>query len=73
VKAMRDEVGALANLRQVLVVKRLPKTRSGKILRAVLRNLADGVEFVVPSTIDDPASLDEIRADFLRRKVGIFA
>lgn len=73
VKAVRDEVGALANLRQVLVVKRLPKTRSGKILRAVLRNIADGVEFAVPSTIDDPASLDEIRADLQRRKVGLFA
>jgi propionyl-CoA synthetase len=43
------------------VVKRLPKTRSGKILRATMRQLADGVEVKVPATIDDPAILDEIR------------
>jgi propionyl-CoA synthetase len=72
VQAVRDEVGALANLKQVLVVKRLPKTRSGKILRAALRNLADGVAFAVPSTIDDPASLDEIRGELERRGAGVF-
>lgn len=70
VQQVRDEVGALANLRQVLVVKRLPKTRSGKILRACLRQLADGEPLTVPSTIDDPQSLEEVRADFARRAVG---
>jgi len=70
VTMVREEVGALANLKQVLVVKRLPKTRSGKILRAVLRALVDGKAFTVPSTIDDPAALDEIRADLQRRQIG---
>jgi propionyl-CoA synthetase len=66
VERVRQQVGALANLKQVVVVKRLPKTRSGKILRAVLRAIADGRDYVVPSTIDDPKVLDEI-ADVLRR------
>ncbi|MFA5631127.1 MAG: propionyl-CoA synthetase [Porticoccaceae bacterium] len=70
IQRVRDEVGALANLRQVVIVKRLPKTRSGKILRATLRKLADGESFDVPSTIDDPACLDEIGEDFRRRGVG---
>jgi len=70
VTMVREEVGALANLKQVLIVKRLPKTRSGKILRAVLRALVDGKAFTVPSTIDDPAALDEIRADLQRRRIG---
>lgn len=67
VQQVRDEVGALACLRQVLVVKRLPKTRSGKILRVILRKLADGEAFDMPSTIDDPESIEELRSDFERR------
>jgi propionyl-CoA synthetase len=62
VERVRQQVGALANLRQVVIVKRLPKTRSGKILRAVLRAIADGRPYTVPSTIDDPKVLDEISA-----------
>jgi len=42
------------------VVKRLPKTRSGKILRGTMRSMADGVDYNIPATIDDPVSLDEI-------------
>ncbi|SFB84993.1 propionyl-CoA synthetase [Marinospirillum celere] len=57
---VRKEIGAIACYRQTLVVDRLPKTRSGKILRKILRNIADGKEYQVPSTIDDPASLSEI-------------
>jgi propionyl-CoA synthetase len=70
VAMVRDRVGPLANLRQVVVVKRLPKTRSGKILRAVLRALADGKAFTVPSTIDDPLALDEVLAELKRRGLG---
>jgi len=44
------------------VVKRLPKTRSGKILRGTMKRIADGVEYSMPATIDDPAILDEITA-----------
>lgn len=57
---VRQEIGAIACYRKTLVVDRLPKTRSGKILRKILRNIADGKEYQVPSTIDDPASLEEI-------------
>jgi propionyl-CoA synthetase len=46
-----------------VVVKRLPKTRSGKILRGTIKKIADGVEYQVPPTIDDPLILDEITAD----------
>ncbi|MNO87965.1 Acetyl-coenzyme A synthetase [compost metagenome] len=69
VALVRDRIGALACFQRVLVVKRLPKTRSGKILRAVLRKIADGEEYTPPSTIDDPAILGEI-AERLER-VGL--
>ncbi|WP_213881598.1 AMP-binding protein [Pseudomonas sp. dw_358] len=57
---VREQIGALACLREVRIVKRLPKTRSGKILRAVLRKIAAGEDVVAPSTIDDPVILTEI-------------
>ncbi|MFB9134213.1 propionyl-CoA synthetase [Vibrio olivae] len=57
---VREEIGAVACFKHALVVDRLPKTRSGKILRRVIRQIADGEEYVVPSTIDDPSSLSEI-------------
>lgn len=57
---VRQQIGALACFKQALIVPRLPKTRSGKILRNVLRSIADGNSYTVPSTIDDPASLPEI-------------
>jgi len=60
VSMVRSEIGALACLKDIMVVKRLPKTRSGKILRATMRKIADGQEFAVPSTIEDPAVLGEI-------------
>ncbi|MCW8885307.1 MAG: propionyl-CoA synthetase [Motiliproteus sp.] len=60
VAMVRKEIGAVACFRQAIVVNRLPKTRSGKILRKLLRQIADGEEYSVPSTIDDPASLPEI-------------
>ncbi|MDX5407551.1 MAG: propionyl-CoA synthetase [Chromatiaceae bacterium] len=60
VAMVREEIGALACFKKALIVKRLPKTRSGKILRKLLRQIADGSEYSVPSTIDDPASLPEI-------------
>jgi propionyl-CoA synthetase len=61
VAMVREEIGALACLKQTLVVERLPKTRSGKILRKLLRQIAENQEFVIPATIDDPASIDEIK------------
>jgi propionyl-CoA synthetase len=60
VQMVRDQVGPVAAFKQTKVVARLPKTRSGKILRATMRRIADGQEYTVPPTIDDPTILDEI-------------
>ena len=62
VRMVRSRVGAFANFKRALVVPRLPKTRSGKILRQVIRRMADGAPYDVPSTIDDPTILDEVAA-----------
>ncbi len=61
VQMVRDRIGPVAAFKSAAVVKRLPKTRSGKILRATMRQIADGDEVKIPATIDDPAILDEIR------------
>ena len=57
---MRDQIGPVAAFKTAKVVKRLPKTRSGKILRGTMVKIADGDEWKMPATIDDPAILDEI-------------
>ena len=62
VQMVRTAVGPFANFKRAVVVNRLPKTRSGKILRQVLRKLIDGVPYQMPSTIDDPGILTEIEA-----------
>ncbi len=58
---VREHIGAVAALRRVVVVKRLPKTRSGKVLRSTIAALANGSEWQMPATIDDPLILEEIR------------
>ncbi|WOC13196.1 propionyl-CoA synthetase [Gordonia sp. MP11Mi] len=60
VKRVRDEIGAVATFRDVTVVDALPKTRSGKILRKTMRQIVDGEEFAVPSTIEDPGVLQAL-------------
>ena len=60
VALVRDRIGPVAAFKQALVVKRLPKTRSGKVLRGTMRAIADGQNWKMPATIDDPAILDEI-------------
>jgi propionyl-CoA synthetase len=60
VQMIRDRIGAVAAFKQAIIVKSLPKTRSGKILRGVMRKIADGETFSVPSTIDDPEVLKDI-------------
>lgn len=60
VKMVRQDLGALACFKEAAVVKALPKTRSGKILRSTMRKIVDGKDYVVPSTIDDPAVLPAI-------------
>lgn len=72
VHLVRDQIGAVASLRDVVIVQRLPKTRSGKILRKLLRSIADGEQFQIPSTIDDEAIIDEIRADFEKDNIGSY-
>ena len=62
---VREEIGAVAAFKLIAVVSRLPKTRSGKILRGTMRKIANGEEYTVPGTIDDPVILDEI-AEVLR-------
>ena len=59
-QALVANIGPIACFKDTLIVPRLPKTRSGKILRKILRNMADGQAYTVPSTIDDPACLDEM-------------
>ena len=61
VRLVRDKIGPVAAFKLCAVVDRLPKTRSGKILRATMVKIADGEAFKMPATIDDPAILDEIR------------
>ncbi|MBT3204513.1 MAG: propionyl-CoA synthetase [Gammaproteobacteria bacterium] len=60
VQRVRDQIGPVAAFKQAKIVNRLPKTRSGKILRGTMVNIADGTEWKMPATIDDPVILDEI-------------
>ena len=65
VQKVRDVVGPIANFKRALVVSRLPKTRSGKILRQVIRKMIDGDAYNVPSTIDDPDIIHELEATLI--------
>lgn len=71
IQDVRREIGAVASFREVLVVNRLPKTRSGKILRKLLRNIADEQQYNIPSTIDDVVIIDEIKSVYLTHNIGI--
>jgi propionyl-CoA synthetase len=71
VSIIRERIGAVAYFKNAAIVKRLPKTRSGKILRKIICNIADGVEYAVPSTIDDPLILTEIADKMKERKIGV--
>ena len=68
VALVRAQVGPVANFRQAMIVTRLPKTRSGKVLRKTMRLIADGDAWTMPPTIDDPATLDEIAAVLSARR-----
>ena len=63
VRLIREKVGPVASFKSAVVVKRLPKTRSGKIVRGTIKRIAEGTPYTVPATIDDPATLDEIASD----------
>lgn len=71
IQDVRHEIGAVASFKDVLVVNRLPKTRSGKILRKLLRNIADEQQYNIPSTIDDVAIIDEIKTVYETHHIGI--
>jgi propionyl-CoA synthetase len=71
VQIIRSNIGAIANFKQAVIVNRLPKTRSGKILRKTIRSLADKGKAAIPSTIDDPAILNEIKEILKQRKIGV--
>ena len=73
IELVRDRIGPIASFKTALVVAGLPKTRSGKILRSTMRRIADGEDYPLPATIDDPAILDDIdlalaRAGYARRQ-----
>ena len=62
ISLVREKIGPVASFRMALTIERLPKTRSGKILRGTMRKIADGEAYKMPATIDDPVILDEIKA-----------
>ena len=62
VDLVKSRVGRVSALNQIVVIDRLPKTRSGKVLRGTMAKIADGEEWTMPATIDDPVILDEIGA-----------
>jgi len=70
---IRREIGAVAAFKKAMVVARLPKTRSGKILRKTIRRLAVEEQIITPPTIDDPAIISEIRNALREHRVGQYA
>ncbi|MGE0211027.1 MAG: propionyl-CoA synthetase [Parvibaculaceae bacterium] len=71
VQRVRDRIGAVASMKTVIAVKRLPKTRSGKILRSTMRRIADKEPWKMPATIDDPVILDEITDALKGKGIGV--
>jgi len=70
VALVREKIGPVASFKLAVTVARLPKTRSGKILRGTMKKIADGDEWTMPATIDDPVILDEIKAGLKTKGVG---
>ena len=66
IQAVRNDIGAVASLKQIDIVNALPKTRSGKILRKTMREIADGGQGSIPSTIEDPQVVEDLRAVLTR-------
>ncbi len=71
VDLVREKIGAVAALKTVITIPRLPKTRSGKILRGTISKIADGKDWKMPATIDDPVILTEISEAMQRRGIGV--
>ena len=70
IRLVRKKVGPVASFKQSVITSRLPKTRSGKILRATMRSIADGKKYTLPSTIEDPAVLEELKILMANNKIG---
>jgi propionyl-CoA synthetase len=70
VKLVRDKIGPVAAFKIAITVNRLPKTRSGKILRGTMKKIADGDAWTMPATIDDPGILDEIAEQLKGHGIG---
>jgi len=70
VALVRERIGPVAAFKVAIAVARLPKTRSGKILRGTMKKIADGTDWTMPATIDDPVALDEIGAALKQRRIG---
>ena len=68
IEMVLTEIGPVAAFKVATVVKRLPKTRSGKILRGIIQKIADSVDYDIPATIDDPEILNEIKESL--KKIG---
>ena len=69
IQMVRDKIGPVAAFKVAIVIKLLPKTRSGKILRGTIRKIADKEDYKMPATIDDPAILDEIKEDLIKNNI----
>ena len=69
VKMIREKIGPVAAFKTAIIIQRLPKTRSGKVLRGTMRKIADKEEYKMPATIDDPSILDEIKISFKTAKI----
>ena len=69
IQMVRDKIGPVAAFKIVIVIKRLPKTRSGKILRGTIRKIADKEDYKMPATIDDPEILKEIEEDLRKNNI----
>ena len=70
IRMVRKKVGPVASFKQSVIATRLPKTRSGKILRGTMRAIADGKTYSLPSTIEDPAALVELKTLMLEKEIG---
>lgn len=68
IQLIRERIGAVTSFKKAISVERLPKTRSGKILRKLIRNIYDEIDYQTPSTIEDPAVIDELTAVFKENK-----
>ena len=65
---IRKNIGAVASYKKSIIVEKLPKTRSGKILRSTISKIVDGENYSIPATIEDPNSLEEIKDYFYKLK-----